>query len=120
MMRPAICRGVHREEQTGAGTGAAAWWLTGGRIVTLWCCRMGVMRVMYAAKVKAALSGTMWLADGRQLERLASRRWLFWVKQSRQWPMGGSMRLAIPYRGGAWTGRFTVLATGCYLYRAGP
>ena len=57
---------------------------------------MGVMRVMYAAKVKAALSGTMWLADGHQLGRLASRHWLFWVKQSRQWPMGGSMRLAIP------------------------
>lgn len=57
---------------------------------------MGVMRVMYAAKVKAALSGTMWPADGRQLGRLASRRWLFWVIQARQWPMGGSMRLAIP------------------------
>lgn len=25
-----------------------------------------------------------------------SRHWLFWVKQARQWPMGGSMRLAIP------------------------
>jgi hypothetical protein len=96
LMRPAICRGLYREEQTGAGTGAAAWWLTGGRIVTLWCCRMGVMRVMYAAKVKAALSGTMWPPDGRQLGRLASRRWLFWVIQARQWPMGGSMRLAIP------------------------
>ena len=119
-MRPAICRGLYREEQTGTGTGAAAWWLTGGRIVTLWCCRMGVMRVMYDAKVKAALSGTMWLADGRQLGRLASRHWLFWVKQSRQWPMGGSMRLAIPYRGGAWTGGFSVRAAGCYLYRAGP
>ncbi len=81
---------------------------------------MGVMRVMYAGKVKAALSGTMWLADGRQLGRLASRRWLFWVKQSRQWPWGGLIRLTIPHEGGAWTGRFTVRATGCYLYRAGP
>ncbi len=81
---------------------------------------MGVMRVMYAAKVKAALSGTMWLADGRQLGRLASRRWLFWVKQSRQWHLGGRIALYTVASAGAGSGGRWFRATGCYLYRAGP
>ena len=40
------------------------------------------------------------LTDDNHL-RLASRPWLFWVKQARQWPMGGSIRLTIPHEGGA-------------------
>ena len=38
---------------------------------------------------------------GVYVGRLVSRRRLFWVKQSRQWQPGGSIRLTIPLSGGA-------------------
>ena len=54
------------------------------------------------------------------LIRLASRPWLFWVKQARQWHWSGSIALPKPFTAGAGTEAYVMRATGCYLYRVGP
>ena len=54
------------------------------------------------------------------LIRHASRHWLFWVKQARQWRFGGRFALYTVTSAGAGSGGRWLRATGCYLYRAGP
>ena len=58
------------------------------------------------------------LTDDNHL-RLASRPWLFWVKQARQWRLSGMLTLYTDSSADAGGGGCFMRATGCYLYRVG-
>ena len=58
------------------------------------------------------------LTDDNHL-RLASRPWLFWVKQARQWRLSGRIITNTDSSADAGDGGYSMRATGCYLYRVG-